>query len=71
MPKYNVALVLTRRNAYTEAIAESQANPGKPLMTGEEMNWRILRGEFDLRGPLTDLDWMIQSSSMSGRTECV
>ena len=32
MPKYNVALVLTRRNAYTEAIAESEANPGKPVI---------------------------------------
>ena len=38
MPKCNVALVLTRRNAYNEAIAESKANPGKPVMTGEEMN---------------------------------
>jgi hypothetical protein len=36
MPKYNVALVLTRRNAYNESIAESEANPGKPVMTGEE-----------------------------------
>jgi hypothetical protein len=47
MPKYNVALVLTRRNAYTEAIAESEANPGKPIMAGEEMNWRIFYGNIE------------------------
>ena len=47
MPKYNVALVLTRRNAYTKAIAESEANPGKPVMTGEEMNWRIFYSNIE------------------------
>ena len=47
MPKYNVALVLTRRNAYNEAIAESEANPGKPVMTGEEMNWRIFYSNIE------------------------
>jgi hypothetical protein len=47
MPKYNVALVLTRRNAYNEAIAEAEANPGKPVMTGEEMNWRIFYSNIE------------------------
>jgi hypothetical protein len=47
MPKYNVALVLTRRNAYNESIAESEANPGKPVMTGEEMNWRIFYSNIE------------------------
>jgi hypothetical protein len=47
MSKYNVALVLTRRNAYNEAVAESQANPGKPVMTGEEMNWRIFYSNIE------------------------
>jgi hypothetical protein len=47
MPKCNVALVLTRRNAYNEAIAESEANPGKPVMTGEEMNWCIFYSSIE------------------------
>jgi hypothetical protein len=29
------------------AIAESEANPGKPVMTGEEMNWRIFYSNIE------------------------